>query len=779
MAQLIQFQRLQFFIALFIVVLISQSRSSSDTLVSPGSFPISSVEKSTYIIHMDKSAMPKIFNSHHHWYSATVNSLKSETWSTSFSSSDSSSILYTYDHALHGFSAMLSEYELENLKKLPGFLSAAKDKVVIHHTTHTTDFLSLNPSSGLWPTSGFGNDVIIGIVDSGYWPESQSFKDDGMGKVPGRWKGGCESGEEFNSSMCNKKVIGARYFNKALIAKNPGQKVTMNSPRDIDGHGTHTASTAAGNYVDNVSFFGYAKGTAKGVAPRARLAIYKVTWLEGAYTSDVIAGMDQAVADGVDILSVSLGFYGVDPFYENPLAIASFGAMEKGVLVALSAGNDGPTPKTLHNDIPWPLTVGASTVDRTFTGTLTLGNGLIITGWTMFPASALLENSTLYYEKTLALCDDPVLLSRSPYAIIICEDTGKVLEQLEHVTRSNSIGAIFISEDPVLFEKGGVPWPAVVISRKEGNSVIKYAKASKEPTASIKFQETIIGKKPAPSVALYSSRGPSKNYPGILKPDLMAPGSLVLAAFVPGQTSAMIGFQISLSSEYTMMSGTSMSCPHAAGVAAMLRGSHPDWSPAVIRSAMMTTANNLDNTNSPIKDFGNNMKIASPLDMGSGQIDPNRALDPGLVYDIAPEEYVKLLCFMNYTKQQISTITRRSIGQLDCSKKSGDINYPSFAAVQSNDSKISVQTFKRTVMNVGNGAAEYRANITMPNGSKVTVSPGILNFSKKYEKQSYNLTIRGKINSNKNETKVAFGWLSWIEEHGRYVVRSPIVILPL
>lgn len=721
---------------------------------------------------MDKSSMPKIFNSHHHWYSATINSLKTTTLENS--------LLYTYDNVLHGFSALLSENELRNLKNFPGFLSASKDKIVTLDTTHTTDFLSLNPSSGLWPASGFGKDVIIGVVDSGFWPESRSFNDDGMGEIPGKWKGGCDSGENFNSSMCNKKVIGARYFNKALVAKNPGVKITMNSPRDVDGHGTHTASTAAGNYVDNVSFFGYAKGTAKGVAPRARLAIYKVTWFEGAYTSDVIAGIDQAVADGVDILSISLGFYGVDPFYENPLAIASFGAMEKGVLVAVSAGNDGPGSKTLHNDIPWALTVAASTVDRTFAGTLTLGNGQVIAGWTMFPASVLLENYPLFYNKTMALCDDPELLSRSPFAIIICDDTGKTLEQLEHVTRSNSVGAVFISEDPVLFEKGGVPWPAVVVTRKEGKSVIDYAKSAKEPLASIKFQETILGKKPAPSVALYSSRGPSKNYPGVLKPDLMAPGSLVLAAFTPVRASAMIGYQMTLSSEYTMMSGTSMACPHAAGVAAMLRGSHPDWSPAAIRSAMMTTANNLDNTNSPIKDFGNKMQIASPLDMGVGQIVPNRALDPGLVYDIAPKEYITLLCFMNYTKQQISIITRRSSTQINCSRTSGDINYPSFVAVQSNQTKTTVQVFQRTVMNVGAGAAEYHANITAPKGSKVTVSPGKLVFLKKYEKQSYSLTISSKAITSKNGSMVSsFGWLSWIEEHGKYVVRSPIVILPL
>lgn len=723
---------------------------------------------------MDKSAMPMAFTSHHHWYTSMVDS--SSSGSSSAGSSAVSNLLYTYNHVIHGFSAFLSEDELDYIKNsTPGFVSAYKDKLVVMDTTHTVESsLSLNPSTGLWPASDFGKDMIIGVIDSGVWPESQSFSDNGLPPVPVKWKGMCEEGEQFNSSMCNKKLIGARIFNKAIIAHNPGVNITMNSPRDIDGHGTHTASTAAGNYVDNVSFFGYAKGRAKGVAPQARVAIYKVTWQEGGYLSDVIAGMDQAIADGVDVISVSLGFYDVDPFYENPIAIASFAAMERGILVSASAGNDGPMQGTLHNDIPWALTVAASTVDRSFAGTLTLGNGLTIIGWTMFPASALLKEFPLFYDKTLALCDDPELLSRSPYSIIICDDTGHILEQLEHVARSNAAGAIFISHDPVIFEKGGVPWPGVVISPKEAPAVIKYAKTGKNPWASMKFQQTIIGKKPAPAVALYSSRGPSKNCPtGILKPDVMAPGSLVLAAFIPTQTAAMIGGGIQLSSDYNMMSGTSMACPHAAGVAALLKGAHPDWSPTAIRSAMMTTANPLDNTHSPIKDNGNKLRIASPLDMGSGQLDPNRALDPGLIYDATPQDYVNLLCAMNYTSKQILTITRSK--RYNCSNPSIDLNYPAFVGVYNNNK--TTLNFKRTVTNVGDeSTATYKAKITAPKGSVIKVSPDTLIFKKKNEKQSFSLTMRYV--RDKNET-VRFGWLTWMQDNGKHVVRSPIVISPL
>ena len=244
-------------------------------------------ERSTYIIHMDKSVMPKVFATHHHWYSSILHAIKTDTPTTSAGLQSTARLIYTYDHALHGFSALLSSQELESLRESPGFVSAYSDRAVTLDTTHTFEFLKLNPVTGLWPASDYGEDVIVGVIDSGIWPESPSFKDDGMTQIPARWKGTCEEGEDFNSSMCNRKLIGARSFIKGLIAANPGIHVTMNSPRDTFGHGTHTSSTVAGNYVEGASYFGYATGTARGVAPRARVAMYKVAGEEG-LTSDEI-----------------------------------------------------------------------------------------------------------------------------------------------------------------------------------------------------------------------------------------------------------------------------------------------------------------------------------------------------------------------------------------------------------------------------------------------------------------------------------------------------------
>ncbi|KAE9612006.1 putative tripeptidyl-peptidase II [Lupinus albus] len=570
-----------------------------------------------------------------------------------------------------------------------------------------------------------------------------------------------------------------RYFNKGVIAAKPNVTISMNSPRDTKGHGSHTSSTVGGNYVNNVSFFGYAKGVAIGIAPRARLAMYKVIWEEGHQASDVLAGMDHAIADGVDVISISMGFNSV-PLYEDPVAIASFAAMEKGVLVSSSAGNEGPKLGTLHNGIPWALTVAAGTIDRTFES-LVLGNGQTIIGWALFPAeNTILENYPLIYNKTISACNSVELLSQvAGKGIIICDalESVSVLNQTRFITLASVIGAVFISDDPKLIELRHLHSPSIVISPKDGPSVIKYAKNAKNnnPFASIKFQQTFVGIKPAPAAAFYTSRGPSPSYPGVLKPDIMAPGTNVLAAFIPKIPSAIIGTNVFLWSNYNLLSGTSMACPHASGVAALLKATHQDWSPAAIRSALITTANPLDNTQNPIRDNGKPFQHASPLAIGAGQIDPNGATDPGLIYDATPQDYVNLLCALGYTQKQILTITRSR--SYNCANPSLDLNYPSFIAFYGNKTMSVVQKFERTVTNVGNGAATYRVKVTNPKGSVVTVSPETLEFGFKNEKKSYTVVIKYK-RFSKREEDVSFGDIVWVEDGAAHTVRSPIVVAP-
>lgn len=741
------------------------------------------LQRSTYIIHMDKSLMPNVFTSHHHWYTSTVDSLNSATSnglkSPNYSSPSSPSVLYTYDNALHGFSALLSQNELQKLENHPSFITAYKEAKATLDTTRTIDFLSLNPYTGLWPASNYGHDVIIGVIDTGVWPESRSFNDAGMTPVPSRWKGACEGGQNFNASMCNKKLIGAKYFNKGVIASTPNLQSKANSARDTDGHGTHTTSTVVGNYVDDVSFFGYARGTARGVAPRARVAIYKAVWEGGnSYTSDVLAAMDQAIADGVDVISISLGFHDL-PLYKNPVAIGSFAAMERGVLVSSSAGNGGPRYGSVHNDIPWSLTVAASNLDRQFSGTLELGNGQKIVGWTLFPASAIIQNVTLLYDKNIAMCNSSDYLKKLAYSsekVIICDDIGMTFEQIVQVSNSSVAGAIFISKDPLIYEAGEVSWPGIIVGPNEGKSIINYAKSYKSNSwVSMEFQQTFVGLKHAPIAASYTSRGPSKSCHSVLKPDVMAPGTQVLAAYVPNIEVARIGNGIILSNDYALLSGTSMACPHASGVAALLKAAHPNWSPAAIRSAIMTTANPLDNTGSAIKDNGSNLGPATPLAMGSGQIDPNRALDPGLVYDLTPQDYMNLICSMNFTRNQMLSIIRSN--KHNCSASSSDLNYPSFIAYYNyHNTKTAAMTFYRTVTNVGkDGFTAYKAVVTAPKGARVRVHPRTLVFNRRNEKQSYQLRIKYK---SVDKLGISFGSIVWMENNGQHSVRSPIVISP-
>ncbi|KAK3029464.1 hypothetical protein RJ639_037749 [Escallonia herrerae] len=387
-------------------------------------------QSDTYIVHMDLAAMPKAFSSHHSWYMATLGSVSDSlrVSTTPFSPSSSLKLIYSYTNVIHGFSAYLSPSELEALGNSPGYVASTRVRPVIVDTTHSFQFLGLNSANGAWPISSYGKDVIIGIVDTGIWPESKSFNDDGMAEIPSRWKGECEVGTEFNSSLCNKKLIGARYFNKGLLAKNPNLTISVNSARDTDGHGTHTSSTAGGSFVEGASYFGYASGTSRGMAPRARVAMYKALWEEGSDLSDILAAIDQAITDGVDVISISLGLDGAS-LHADPIAIATFAAIEKGVFVSTSAGNAGPYYTSLHNGTPWVLTVAAGSVDREFEGKVILGNGDSVTGLSLYPAN--LTSSKLVPLIFMDTCKDAKELKKIGPRIVVCQDNnGSLSDQL-------------------------------------------------------------------------------------------------------------------------------------------------------------------------------------------------------------------------------------------------------------------------------------------------------------------------------------------------------------
>ncbi|KAJ0040948.1 hypothetical protein Pint_28436 [Pistacia integerrima] len=304
----------------------------------------------------------------------SMQSLDKESWyhsflpvTTSTSNHQPPRMVYSYRNVVSGFAAKLTPEEVKAMETKDGFVSAHVEKKLPLHTTHSPSFLGLQQNLGFWRDSNYGKGVVVGVLDTGVTPGHPSFSDIGMPPPPAKWKGKCE----FTGTACNNKLIGSRNFGGA------------SPPLDEEGHGTHTASTAAGNFVEGANEFGQANGTAAGVAPLAHLAIYKVCGDVGCAESDILAAMDTAIDDGVDVLSLSLGGGSV-PFYADSIALGAFSAIQKGIFVSCSAGNEGPFYQSLSNEAPWILTVGASTIDRTIVALAQLGNGQVSVGESVF-----------------------------------------------------------------------------------------------------------------------------------------------------------------------------------------------------------------------------------------------------------------------------------------------------------------------------------------------------------------------------------------------------------
>lgn len=735
----------------------------------------------TFIFRVDSHSKPSIFPTHYHWYT------------TEFA--DPPQLLHVYDTVFHGFSAVLSPDQVATISRHPSVLAVFEDKRRQLHTTRSPQFLGLRNQQGLWSESDYGSDVIVGVFDTGIWPERRSFSDLNLGPIPSRWKGVCESGTKFSARNCNRKLIGARFFSKGHEAGGSiggpigavNDTVEFRSPRDADGHGTHTASTAAGRYAFEASMEGYASGIAKGVAPKARLAVYKVCWKNaGCFDSDILAAFDAAVNDGVDVISISIG--GGDgissPYYLDPIAIGAYGAVSRGVFVSSSAGNDGPNGMSVTNLAPWMTTVGAGTIDRNFPAVIVLGDGRRLSGVSLYagaplkgkmyplvypgksgvlPASLCMENSL-----------DPNLVRGK---IVIC-DRGSSPRVAKGVVVKKAGGVGMILSNGIS-QGGGLVGdahllPACAVGSYEGNAVKAYVSSASNPTATIEFQGTVIGIKPAPIVASFTGRGPNSLNPEILKPDLIAPGVNILAAWTDAIGPTGLDSD-KRKTEFNILSGTSMACPHVSGAAALLKSAHPDWSPAAIRSAMMTTASTVDNRNQPMTDESTG-KPATPYDLGAGHLNLGRAMDPGLVYDITNDDYVNFLCSIGYGPKVIQVITRTPVR---CPAKKGlpeNLNYPSIAALFPTSSRgRTTKMFFRTVTNVGAPNSVYRARIEAPKGVTVTVKPAKLEFTEGVKKRSFVVTMTADSRSLVlGDSGANFGSLYWSD--GKHVVRSPIVV---
>ncbi|KAL6622870.1 hypothetical protein ACP70R_032749 [Stipagrostis hirtigluma subsp. patula] len=649
--------------------------------------------------------------------------------------------IYTYREAIFGFAVNLTKDEAEYVKKKDGVLMVYQDELLPLLTTHTPDFLVLRPHGGAWNSLGMGEGSIIGLLDTGIDFKHTSFDDDGMNSPPTQWRGSCN----FASVKCNKKLIGARSFFGGEGSEPPVDKI---------GHGTHTASTAAGRFVEGASVLGSGNGTAAGMAPHSHLAMYQVCTEWGCYGSDILAGMEAAIADGVHIISISLGGRSL-PFHEDIIAIGSFSAMKKGIFVSCSAGNSGPTPKSLSNEAPWVLTVGASTMDRQMEAIVELGNGHLLAGESAYQPSNL-ASLPLVYE----LDGTKNVTGR----VVACEIQGSEVEIGQTIKDAGGAGMILLGSDDsghTTFATAHV-LPASYVNSPDAAAIRHYINSSNNPTASIVFNGTSLGITPAPIVAYFSSRGPSTTSPCILKPDIIGPGVNVIAAwpFKVGPTKVDDQDRI-----FNSISGTSMSAPHLSGIAAIIKSAHPDWSPAAIKSAIMTTAYVIYDNKKPILD--EKLNPAGHFTIGAGHVNPSKVMNPGLVYDIDEQQYISYLRGLGYKDSEVEIITH----QKDACKKGrkiaqADLNYPSIA-VMASSGKIEVN---RTVTNVGDARSSYKIDIEMPKEVKASVSPMELQFTKAKEKKTFTVSLSW----DKSKTKHAEGSIKWVS--GKAVVRSPIVI---
>uniref|UniRef100_A0ACD5UQJ9 Uncharacterized protein n=1 Tax=Avena sativa TaxID=4498 RepID=A0ACD5UQJ9_AVESA len=529
------------------------------------------------------------------------------------------------------------------------------------------------------------------------------------------------------------KIIGARAYN---------QRSTEGlSAVDTHGHGTHTASTVAGRVVGNISLGGLAAGTARGAVPGARLAIYKVCWEDLCSDADMLAAFDDAVADGVDVISFSIGSKLPVRYFEDAAAIGSFHAMRGGVLTSAAAGNSGLDGGSVSNVAPWMLSVAASSTDRRLVDKLVLGNGKTIVGTSINIFPKLTKAPLVFPVNGSCEAESLAVAGRSYKGkILLCtwwnNGTGPV--------RVGAAGAVMVTYEPDVAWQ--VSLPGVMVTQDQLNGILAYVNKTRNPVGTIHTSEAVFDSE-APIVAGFSSPGPNMITPQILKPDLSAPGIDILAAWSPVSSVPRRGVA------YNIDSGTSMACPHATGAAAYVKSFHPDWSPAMIMSALITTATPMD----PSRNRG-----GGELAYGAGQLNPERARDPGLVYDARVGDYVRMLCAQGYNSTQLQLVT----GSNDATPchpgrrgSAADLNYPTMA-VHAAPGKNFTAHFPRTVTNVGLPGSVYVAKIldSRPGLIAVAVSPRKLAFSQLHQRMSFTVAVSGALHAGNEFFSAAVVW---------------------
>jgi subtilisin family serine protease len=701
----------------------------------------------------------------------------------------SDSKVYGYHYSFNGFAALLSLDQVAALQGHPEVLRVWRDERRQLNTDSTPDYLGLTGEGGVWDTYGKGEDIIIGVLDTGVWPEHPSFSEqvdfsDAPGKSgrknlaygppPADWFGSCQSGERWSQNDCNNKIIGARYYVAGFGHGSSGILPSeFLSARDSDGHGSHVASTAGGNEgpINDITHL-----PVSGMAPRARLAIYKVCWDDiidpnggGCFSSDSAAAIDQAVADGVDVINFSIG--GSSTFFGGPDDIAFLFAADAGVWVATSNGNDGPGAQTTGTPagVPWITAVGASQDNEVFAPVVTVNEPGSVAG----DYEALEGSSPVQLADVGPITEDVVnadpadgcteLTNPGDMAgkiALVIRGTCSFTTKYNAAAAAGAVAIIVYNDgtnsgriDPISMFAPGTTIPGVMIGFNDGdalwNAVGVNATLPAEATDSRENR-----------IAGFSSRGPNGGAPDIIKPDVAAPGVEIIAAETLEPNANAGGGTL-----YQSISGTSMASPHVAGLFALMKEAHPDWSAAQAKSAVMTSARkNLKKT------FGDD--DADPFDIGAGAIVPAGAFDPGLVYDAGFFDYLAFLCGEPRQSALVSQGTCDFLAGEGFSLDPSDLNIASIGIAEF----VGNQTVTRTVTSVSPDGTEFTVVVEAPDGIDVVVNPTSFTLN---EGDSQMVEIEFSTNSETVVGEWTFGALTWENDADASEARSPIAIRPV
>lgn len=698
---------------------------------------------------------------------------------------DESAVVAEFTYAANGFTAALTKAEAETLRAQKGVAAVIPDHLRQLTTDNSPSFLGLTDRGGAYASGYTGKGVIVGVIDSGIWPEHPSFADSGLGAPPADWMGGspvCEFGDTaFNPEDlpfdCNHKLIGAR--NMKAIYQAFEDPETYSTARDYDGHGTHTASTAAGNRNVRAQIFGNRFGKISGIAPDAWVAAYAACGNLGCYGGDLADAIDQAVEDGVDVINYSIG--SDTPGLDGIDDISFLFAADAGVFVATSAGNAGPGASTIGSPSasPWVVTVGASEQDRTFESVIKVDLGKK-SRWSHFSKkqSGVFEGASVTkgLSRYRPFVDGAALGNEfcDPAVDFTADITGKVvlclrgvvdrIEKSLAVYEQGGAGMVLYNPSDAMSLMTDNHWvPSVMVDFSDGSALKAYI-AAKGTKAKIQFGAPDKEHQRGNRMADFSSRGPVGNPASadIIKPDVTAPGVQILAGNTPTPAAGSPG-QL-----FQAIAGTSMSSPHVAGLLALIKQAHPDWSPAMAKSALMTTARQ------DIRKEDGRTK-ADPFDFGAGHVDPSgkagqegSVFNPGLVYDTGTVDYVAFLC-----DTPASWLVTPLVG-VDCGFLAGlgfqtqaeNLNYPSIGVSEVAGTK----TIVRTVTSVSNQTRTYKAKISKPRGYDVTVSPNQITLAPG-ESAAFEITFT---NTGAPVGAWRFGSLTW--RSGKNEVRSPIAV---